>query len=110
MKASTIVCGLFLAGALNTGFAAQGTPQKSPQEYTCGELLVTDFEYVPEIVYWHDGWNAKTDTLTETIGEDWEPVAVDDVWADCQKDPNQKVADVVAKQRQKQHDHRVSSR
>jgi len=106
MKSSLIVLATALcaAGLLTSSANAtsnQSTPKKSPQNYTCEDLLTTDFEYVPEIVYWHDGWNEKQKDLKETIVEDWYPIAVDEVWTECSKAPHKKVAEVVHHQRAK---------
>ncbi|MCB1747299.1 MAG: hypothetical protein H6977_07245 [Gammaproteobacteria bacterium] len=107
MKRSHAIAAVALGALLTGGVAAAehdtSTSTKSPKDYTCEDLLVTDMEYVPEVVYWHDGWNAKDEVLSEVIDEDWMPVEVDQVWSECQKDPSKKVGDVVAAQRATQH-------
>ena len=107
MKTRHAIAAAALGALLTGGVAAaehhETTSTKHPRDYTCEDLLVTDMEYVPEVVYWHDGWNTKDQVLTEVIDEDWMPVAVDEVWSECQKDPKQKVGDVVAAQRARQH-------
>ncbi|MGE0487150.1 MAG: HdeA/HdeB family chaperone [Gammaproteobacteria bacterium] len=104
----THVMAVLVLGALVTGGGVTAAEHHAastghPRDLTCKDLLVTDMEYVPEVVYWHDGWNARDGVMTEVIDEDWLPVEVDQVWSECQKDPTRKVGDVVAAQRATQH-------
>lgn len=107
MKTATRFIIPLVFGTLLAGGAAAAehpaAPTKAPRDYTCQDLLVTDMAYVPEIVYWHDGWNAKQDVLTEVIDEDWTPVAVDQVWSECEKNPGKTVGEVVGAQRAARH-------
>ena len=71
---------------------------KHPATYTCAELIEVDAEYVPEYVYWLDGFNWAGDPVFDAEVE-WVPVETDTIIIECKKDPSQKAADVVKKNR-----------
>ena len=92
-KTASISIALIAACLLVSGVAMAG---KNPATYTCSELLEVDVDYVPQVVYWLDGYNWAGDPMLEEDVE-WVPVATDDILVDCKKDPSQKAADVVKK-------------
>jgi len=89
----SISVALIAACLLVSGVAMAG---KSPATYTCAELLDVDVDYVPQVVYWLDGYNWAGDPMLEEDVE-WVPVETPGILVDCKKDPSQKAADVVKK-------------
>jgi hypothetical protein len=100
MSKTMIVSALMvlIAACLLASGVALADKGKNPATYTCAELIEADVEYVPELVYWLDGFNWAGDPVYDA-GVDWVPVEDDAVIIDCKKDPSQKAADVVKKQR-----------
>jgi hypothetical protein len=71
---------------------------KHPATYTCAELIEVDVEYVPETIYWRDGYNWAGDPVYDEE-VDWVAVETDTIIIECKKDPSQKAVDVVKKHR-----------
>ena len=69
---------------------------KNPATYTCAELIEVDVEYVPQVIYWLDGYNWAGDPVLDAEVE-WVPVETETIIIECKKDPSQKAADVVKK-------------
>ena len=85
-----------IAACLVASGAALADKGKNPATYTCAELVEVDIEYVPQIVYWLDGFNWAGDA--EYNAEvDWTPVEIDTVFVECEKNPSQKARKVVKK-------------
>jgi hypothetical protein len=91
----SICIALVAACLLVSGVALAG---KNPATYTCAELLEVDVDYVPQVVYWLDGYTWAGDPVYDEDVE-WVPVETDTVIIDCKKDPSQKAAAVVKKHR-----------
>ena len=62
----------------------------------CAELIDAEIEYVPQLVYWLDGFNWAGDPEYDADVE-WTPVEIDTVIIECKKDPSQKARKVVKK-------------
>jgi hypothetical protein len=79
--------------ASGTALADKG---KNPATYTCAELIDVEIEYVPQMVYWLDGFNWAGDPEydAEVV---WTPVEIDTVIVECKKNPSQKARKVVKK-------------
>ena len=92
-KTATVSSALIAACLLVSGVALAG---KNPATYTCAELIEVDVDYVPQVIYWLDGYNWAGDPmLVEDV--EWVPVETDTILIECKKDPSQKAADVVKK-------------
>jgi hypothetical protein len=50
-----------IAASLLTSGAALAGKGKNPATYICAELIEMDIEYVPQYVYWLDGFNCAGD-------------------------------------------------
>lgn len=99
-SALLLIGGLVAVGATLTWAAESAGHGATPGDktfatFTCQDLLETAVEYRPEVVDWHDGYNARTDTLTETIDEAWEPLLVEGVVTECRATPDKQVSEVV---------------
>jgi hypothetical protein len=92
-KTRTISVALIAACLLVSGVALAG---KNPATYTCAELIEVDVDYVPQVVYWLDGYNWAGDPVLDEDVE-WVPVETDTIITECKKDPSQKAAAVVKK-------------
>ncbi len=53
-KTVSICIALIAARLLVSGVALAG---KNPATYSCAELLEVDVDYVPQVIYWLDGYN-----------------------------------------------------
>jgi hypothetical protein len=85
-----------IAACLLAPGAALADKGKNPATYTCAELIEVDVEYVPQTVYWLDGFNWAGDPVYDADVE-WTPVEVDTIIIECKKDPSQKASEVVKK-------------
>jgi hypothetical protein len=87
-----------IAACLVASGAALADKGKNPATYTCAELIDVEIVDVPQVVYWLDGFNWAGDPVYDADVE-WTPVEIDTVIIECKKDPSQKAADVVKKNR-----------
>ena len=68
-KTRTVSIILIAACLLVSGVALAG---KNPATYTCAELLEVDIDYVPQGIYWLDGYNWAGDPVFDADVE-WVP-------------------------------------
>jgi hypothetical protein len=85
-----------IAACLMASGAALAGKGKNPATYTCAELIDVEIEYVPQMVYWLDGFNWAGDPEYDAEVE-WTPVEIDTVIIECKKNPSQKARKVVKK-------------
>ncbi len=96
-----IFCITFLSTALlasSTVLAASG--KSNPATYTCAELIEVDIDYIPQVVYWIDGYNWAGEEEVG-VGVDWFAVPVETIVTECEKNPSQPAAKVIKKHSKK---------
>ena len=83
-----------IAACLMASGAALAGKGKNLATYTCAELVDVEIEYIPQMVYWLDGFNWAGDAEYDAE-VDWTPVEIDTVIIECKKNPSQKARKVV---------------
>ena len=76
---------------------------------TCQDIIDTDVELVPQLVYWIDGYNIAYDARTgETdldpvvaVAENWLAVPANDVITACEAEPERLASEVITEEKQK---------
>ena len=114
--------------AINPAFAQQETGQAAseaqqseqtnaptnsgeirPVTITCQDIIDTDVELVPQLVYWIDGYNVAYDARTGeadvdpviAVAENWLTVPANDVITACEASPEKLASEVIAEEKQK---------
>ena len=95
MNKITLIAFGALASVSFTTFAHAGTPM-DPAETTCQELVGTEVEFLPQIIYWIDGFNSHGDARA-TVDTEWFGIPVDKIVDTCKQTPDAKAADVIKK-------------
>ena len=80
-----------------------------PVSITCQDIIDTDVELVPQLVYWIDGYNIAYDARTGeadidpvvTVAENWLTVPANEVIAACEAEPERLASEVITEQKQK---------
>lgn len=80
-----------------------------PLSITCQDIIDTDVELVPQLVYWIDGYNIAYDAQTGetdvdpvvTVAENWLAVPANDVITACVANPEMLASDAIAEEKQK---------
>ena len=80
-----------------------------PLSITCQDIIDTDVELVPQLVYWIDGYNIAYDAQTGemdvdpvvTVAENWLTVPATDVITACEANPEMLASDAIAEEKQK---------
>ena len=80
-----------------------------PVSITCQDIIDTDVELVPQLVYWIDGYNIAHNALTGetdvdpvvTVAENWLAVPANDVITACEAEPERLASEVIADEKQK---------
>jgi len=85
-----------MAACLMASGAALAGKGKNPATYTCAELIEVEIEYVPQMVYWLDGFNWAGDPEYDAE-VDWTRVEIDTIIIECKKNPSKKARKVVKK-------------
>lgn len=96
-----------------TGTSADAPPGPSgeirPLTITCRDIVDTDVELVPQLVYWIDGYNIAYDADTGqtdvdpvvTVAENWLAVPANKVITACEASPDRPAAEVIAEEKKK---------
>ncbi|WP_210528513.1 HdeA/HdeB family chaperone [Rubellimicrobium arenae] len=93
--------------------AADSTAQAGPSgeirpvTITCQDIVDTDVQLVPQLVYWIDGYNIAYDAATGqtdvdpvvSVAENWLAVPVENIIRACEANPDSAAADVIAQER-----------
>ena len=96
-----------------TGAASGGSKGPSgdirPLTLTCQDIVDTDVQLVPQLVYWIDGYNIAYNAATGqtdvdpvvTVAENWLAVPAHKVITACEATPERPASEVIAEERQK---------
>lgn len=78
-----------------------------PLTITCQDIVDTDVQLVPQLVYWIDGYNIAYDAVTGqtdvdpvvSVAQNWLTVPVENIIRACEANPASTAAEVIAQER-----------